>query len=142
GLKVGVYFFTTAINETEAVEEASMCAALCSGYGINYPIFMDCESSGRPGYNGMSAGQRTSIIKAFCNTIKSAGYTPGVYANKTWLSSYMNVSELSGYKIWLAQYNAAGPTYKGRYDLWQYTSKGSVSGISGYVDMNQSYLGY
>lgn len=142
GLKVGVYFFTTALTETEAVEEASMCAELCSGYGINYPIFMDCENSSRPGYNSMSASERTTIIKAFCNTIKSAGYTPGVYANKTWLSSYINTSALSGCKIWLAQYNAAGPTYSGRYDLWQYTSKGHVDGISGNVDMNQSYLGY
>ena len=142
GLKVGVYFFTTALNETEAVEEASMCAALCSGYGINYPVFMDCESSSRPGYNELSASERTAIIKAFCNTIKSAGYTPGVYANKTWLSSKMNASSLSGAKIWLAQYNPAGPTYSGRYDLWQYTSKGHVDGISGNVDMNQSYLGY
>ena len=142
GLKVGVYFFTTALTEAEAVEEASMCAALCSGYGINYPIFIDCENSSRPGYNSMSAAQRTQIIKAFCNTIKSAGYTPGVYANKTWLTSYMNTSALGGCKIWLAQYNAAGPTYSGRYDIWQYTSKGKVDGISGYVDMNQSYLGY
>ena len=141
GLKVGVYFFTTAVTEAEAVEEASMCASLCSGYGINYPIFMDCESSGRAGYMSMSPAQRTSIIKAFCNTIKSAGYTPGVYANKTWLTSYINTSEISSYKIWLAQYNSA-VTYKGRYDLWQFTSKGSVNGISGNVDMNQSYLGY
>lgn len=142
GLKVGVYFFTTALTEAEAVEEASMCAYLCSSYGIDYPVFMDCEPSGRPGYNGMSASQRTEVIKAFCNTIKSAGYTPGVYANKTWLSEKMNVGALSGCRIWLAQYNSAGPTYSGRYDLWQYTSKGTVNGIKGYVDMNQSYLGY
>jgi len=142
GLKVGVYFFTTAVTEAEAVEEASMCAYLCKGYGLDYPIFMDCESSNRPGYNGMSASQRTAIIKAFCNTIRSAGYSAGVYANKTWLTSYMNAGELSGYKIWLAQYNSAGPTYSGRYDMWQYTSKGSVQGISGNVDMNQSYMGY
>ena len=139
GLKVGVYFFTTAVTEAEAVEEASMCAYLCNGYGLDMPIFMDCESSPRPGYNGMSASQRTAIIKAFCNTIRSAGYSAGVYANKTWFSSYINAGELSGYKIWLAQYNAAGPTYSGRYDIWQYTSKGSVNGISGYVDMNRRY---
>ena len=142
GLKVGIYFFSTALTEIEAVEEASMCAALASGYGINYPVFLDVEPSSRAGYNGLSSSQRTANIKAFCSTVKSAGYTPGVYANKTWLTSYMNASELSGYKIWLAQYNANGPTYTGRYDLWQYTSKGSVSGISGNVDMNHSYLGY
>ena len=138
GLKVGVYFFTTALTEAEAVEEASMCAYLCNGYGLDFPIFMDCESSPRDGYNGMSASQRTAIIKAFCNTVRSAGYSAGVYANKTWLSSYMKAGELSGYKIWLAQYNSA-PTYSGKYDMWQYTSKGSVNGISGYVDMNKCY---
>ena len=139
GLKVGVYFFTTATSEAEAVEEASMCAYLCNGYGLDMPIFMDCESSPRAGYNGMSASQRTAIIKAFCNTVRSAGYSAGVYANKTWFSSYINAGELSGYKIWLAQYNSAGPTYSGRYDIWQYTSKGKVNGISGYVDMNRRY---
>lgn len=139
GLKVGVYFFTTALTEAEAVEEASMCAYLCNGYGLDFPIFMDCESSPRAGYNGMSANQRTAVIKAFCNTIKSAGYSAGVYANKTWFTSYIHAGELSGCKIWLAQYNSAGPTYSGRYDMWQYTSKGSVNGISGYVDMNKCY---
>ncbi len=142
GLKVGVYFFTTALNEQEAVEEASMCAALCQGYGINYPIFIDCETSSRPGYNSLSSSERTAIIRAFCSTIKSAGYTPGVYANKTWLTERINASALSGCKIWLAQYSAGGPTYSGHYDIWQYTSKGKVDGIPGNVDMNQSYLGY
>ena len=141
GLKVGVYFFSTALNEAEAVEEASMCAALCGDYGINYPVFLDVESSSRPGYNTLSASQRTENIKAFCKTISSAGYTPGLYANKTWLSEKINTSSLSC-KIWLAQYRAEGPTYSGRYDIWQYTSKGRVDGISGNVDMNKSFLRY
>lgn len=139
GLKVGVYFFSTALSEAEAVEEASMCAALCSGYGLNYPVFLDVESSSRPGYNTLSASERTANIQAFCKTISSAGYTPGLYANKTWLSEKINTGSLSC-KIWLAQYRAEGPTYSGRYDIWQYTSKGSVNGISGNVDMNRSYM--
>ena len=89
----------------------------------------------------MSASQRTENIKAFCKTISSAGYTPGLYANKTWLSEKINTSSLSC-KIWLAQYRAEGPTYSGRYDIWQYTSKGRVDGISGNVDMNKSFLRY
>ena len=142
GLKVGIYFFSTALNEAEAVEEASMCVALAGGYGVNYPVFIDVESSPRPGYDALSASERTANISAFCKTIRSAGYSAGVYANKNWLTEKIHTSELSGYKIWLAQYNAGGPTYNGRYDLWQYTSRGSVDGISGNVDMNQSYLGY
>ena len=141
GLKVGVYFFSTALSEAEAVEEASMCAALCSGYGLNYPVFLDVESSSRPGYNTLPASQRTANIQAFCKTIQSAGYTPGLYANKTWLTEKINTGSLSC-KIWLAQYNANGPTYSGRYDIWQYTSKGHVDGISGNVDMNKSFLRY
>ncbi len=141
GLKVGVYFFSTALTEAEAVEEASMCAELCKGYGINYPIFLDVESSNRPGYNTLPVDQRTANIKAFCKTIQSAGYTPGLYANKTWLTEKISTGSLSC-KIWLAQYRAGGPTYSGRYDIWQYTSKGSVNGISGNVDMNKSFLRY
>ena len=141
GLKVGVYFFSTALTEAEAVEEASMCAELCKGYGINYPVFLDVESSNRPGYNALPASQRTANIQAFCKTIASAGYTPGLYANKTWLTEKINTSSLSC-KIWLAQYRSGGPTYSGRYDIWQYTSKGSVNGISGNVDMNKSFLKY
>ena len=141
GLKVGVYYFSTALNEAEAVEEASAAAALCSGYGINYPVFLDVESSSRPGYNTLSVAQRTANIQAFCKTIQSAGYTPGLYANKTWLTEKISTGSLSC-KIWLAQYNANGPTYSGRYDIWQYTSKGHVDGISGNVDMNKSFLKY
>lgn len=140
GLKVGIYFFSTAMNETEAVEEASMCAMLCSGNKISYPIFIDVESSNRAGYNSLTVEERTDNIRAFCKTIKSAGYVPGVYANKTWLTTKIDADKLSEYKIWLAQYNPSGPTYEGRYDLWQYTSKGSINGIKGNVDMDKSYL--
>ena len=72
---------------------------------------------------------------------RSGGYTAGVYSNKFWLENKIDTKSLGAYKIWLAQY-AAAPTYAGRYDLWQYRSTGSVSGISGNVDMNISYLGY
>lgn len=141
GLKVGVYFFSQAVNEVEAVEEASMALSLVSGYGLNYPIFLDVESSGGRG-DGVSKETRTAVCNAFCQTIQNSGYSAGVYANKTWFTEKINASSLTGYKIWLAQY-AVSPTYTAtRYDMWQYSSKGQVSGISGYVDMNISYLNY
>ena len=131
----GVYFFTQAVDEVEAVQEASMVLDRISGYKISYPVFLDVEGSGGRG-DKIDSATRTAVCKAFCNTIQNAGYTAGVYANKTWLSQKMDASALSGYKIWLAQY-AAAPTYTGRYDLWQYKSTGKVSGISGNVDLNQ-----
>ncbi len=140
GLKVGVYFFSQAVNEVEAVEEASMALSLVNGYGLNYPVFLDVEASGGRG-DGVSRDVRTAVCKAFCATVQNSGYSAGVYANKTWLSEKINTGSLAGYKIWLAQY-ASAPTYAGRYDMWQYSSKGRVSGISGDVDMNISYLHY
>ena len=140
GLKVGIYFFTQAISEAEAVEEASMVLSLISGYGVNYPIFIDTErANGRA--DGLDRATRTAVCRAFCETIRNGGYTAGVYASKAWFNDNLNYSSLSGYKIWLAQY-ASEPSFGNRYDMWQYSEKGSVSGISGKVDMNISYMGY
>ena len=140
GLKVGVYFFTQAVDEREAVEEASMVLEQIKNYKISYPVFLDVEPSGGRA-DSISSETRTAVCKAFCQTIQSAGYTAGIYANKTWLETKLDPGALSAYKIWLAQY-ASAPTYTGRYDLWQYRATGKVSGISGNVDMNLSYLGY
>ena len=140
GLKVGVYFFSQAVSEVEAVEEASMVLDQISRYKISYPVFLDVEASGGRG-DKIDKTTRTAVCRAFCQTIQNSGYTAGVYSNKVWLESKIDAGSLSAYKIWLAQY-AASPSYKGRYDLWQYRSNGSVSGVSGQVDMNISYLGY
>ncbi len=141
GLKVGVYFFTQATNEVEAVEEASMVVGLIKGYNISYPVFLDVESSGGRA-DGISTATRTAVCKAFCQTVQNSGYKAGIYANKTWFNEKIDAPSLTGYKLWLAQY-AQAPTYtRTRYDMWQYSSKGRVSGISTDVDMNISYMGY
>ncbi len=140
GLKVGVYFFTQAINEVEAVEEASMVISLIKGYSISYPVFIDTEkANGRA--DGLDRATRTAVCRAFCETIRNAGYSAGVYASKSWYNDNLSYGSLSGYRIWLAQY-ASEATFSSRYDMWQYSDKGTVSGISGKVDMNISYLGY
>lgn len=145
GLKVGVYFFSQAVDEVEAVQEASFVLDAVKNYKISYPIFLDVEYSGAAGNTGRADGlnkaARTAVCRAFCATIQSGGYTAGVYANKSWLETMIDPGQLGSYKIWLAQY-AASPTYTGRYDMWQYKSTGKVSGISGNVDMNLSYMGY
>ncbi|MBE5862844.1 MAG: hypothetical protein E7295_08340 [Lachnospiraceae bacterium] len=140
GLKVGIYFFTQAINEREAVYEASYVIDKIKNYKITYPVFLDVEPSGGRA-DKISKETRTNVCKAFCQTIQNAGYTAGIYANKNWLEEKIDVSQLNAYKIWLAQY-AAQPTYTGRYDMWQYKSTGVISGISGNVDLNLSYMGY
>lgn len=149
GLRVGVYFFSQAINEVEGVEEASMVISLLKKYGsIDYPIAIDSEWSGAPGGTGradnLSRATRTAVCVAFCETVRNAGYTPMIYASKSWFETNLSVGSFVGYKIWLAHYTPGGATssYTGRYEMWQYTSKGTVNGIGGYVDMNYGYLGY
>ncbi|MCD8327430.1 MAG: Ig-like domain-containing protein [Lachnospiraceae bacterium] len=141
GIKVGVYFFSQAVTTTEAVEEASMVLQLVSGYSLSYPIYIDVEysNSAKDGRaDSLSVSDRTAIVKAFCQTVVNSGYSAGIYANKTWLTSFLDMSQLSAYKVWLAQY-ASAPTYSGTFHMWQYSSSGSISGISGSVDLNMWY---
>ena len=139
GLKVGVYFFCQAVNEVEAVEEASMAVSLVSGYGLDMPIFLDVESAQGGRGDKISKETRTAVCRAFCQTVQNSGYSAGIYANKSWFNEKINTGSLTSYKIWLAQY-ASAPTYTTtRYDMWQYSSKGRISGISGDVDLDIRY---
>jgi GH25 family lysozyme M1 (1,4-beta-N-acetylmuramidase) len=142
GIDVGVYFFTQATTAVEAVEEASMVLTLVEDYNISYPIFIDTESAGGEGRaDDLSRADRTTVCDAFCRTIASADeeYTAGVYASKNWFNTKVDDSRFAGRAIWLAQYSE-NPTYAGDYHMWQYTSRGSIDGISGNVDFNLSYM--
>ncbi|MCD7825172.1 MAG: glycoside hydrolase family 25 protein, partial [Clostridiaceae bacterium] len=142
GLKVGLYFYTEAINTTEAAEEAAYCIDLAKDYDITFPIAYDFElsnSSGRLVKANLSKSAATANCEAFCDAISDAGYTPMVYANKSDLTNKIDGTALSEkYGIWLAQYNTKA-TYTGTYQFWQYSSSGTVDGISGNVDCNFWY---
>ena len=139
GIPVGVYFFTQATDEVEAVEEASMVIELLKGARVDYPVFIDTEGAGGNGRaDELSVEMRTLVCEAFCRTIENAGYRAGVYASKNWYENRITVSSLSRYVIWLAEYREV-PGDEGYYDLWQYTSRGAVDGIAGNVDLDVSY---
>lgn len=140
GIPVGVYFFTQAISEVEAVEEASMVISLIEDYDVDYPVFLDSESAGGDGRaDQLDAADRARYHKVFLETIASAGYETGVYASKNWLNNRLDMTQLSQYKVWLAEY-ANAPTYEEYYDMWQYTSKGTVDGIETRVDLDLCYM--
>ena len=141
GIPVGLYFFTQANTEVEAVEEASMVISMCKDYDITYPIFIDTEGAGGEGRaDKLEKKERTAICQAFCETIRSAGYQAGIYASKNWFNNNINTEILSDdIYIWLAEYGDA-VTYGGKYHMWQYTSSGRVLGIEGRVDLNLSFL--
>lgn len=139
GIPVGVYFFTQAVNEVEAVEEASVVLSLIREYKLDYPVFVDTEGAGGNGRaDGLDPETRTLVCEAFCRTIENAGYEAGVYASRNWYNNNLYTNRLDGYAIWLAEYRSI-PLYQGYYQMWQYTSKGKIDGISGNVDMNIWY---
>lgn len=141
GIPVGLYFFTQATTEVEAVEEASMVLALCKEYDITYPIFIDTEKAGENGRaNELDKKKRTAVCQTFCETIRNGGYKAGIYASKNWFENKLDMNLLSDdIYIWLAQYGDE-VTYDGKYHMWQYTSSGRVLGIEGRVDLNLSFL--
>ena len=153
GISVGAYFVTQATNYAEGKEEANQAIAKIkeSKVKITYPIVVDIEwAGGSEGNQGradyITVAQRTEAARGFCETIKNAGYTPMIYANKYWLTTFLDMSKLSSFDVWLAHYVSGAPTktsdYKGKYAIWQYTSSGSVSGITGNVDIDISYKSY
>lgn len=135
GLKVGVYFYSQAINEAEAVEEASMVLSLVSGYSLPLGVYYDTESVAGGRANAISAAQRTACAVAFCETIRNAGYKAGVYSYASWFYNALNFANISKYNIWIAQYRDT-LSFNYKYNIWQYTGSGRVNGISTAVDMN------
>ncbi len=140
GIQVGAYIVTQAINTQEAVEEASFIIEKCRSYNVTLPLVIDVEAAG--GANGQGRGDkisvadRTAVINAFAQTVKNAGYTPMVYANKNWLNNYIYANDIVSYcRVWVAQYNSEC-TYDKRFNMWQFTSSGNIGGISGNVDIN------
>lgn len=151
GLLVGVYFFSTAKTAAEAEEEAKWTASAIAGYPISYPVVYDCEGflAENSRMYGLSKEQRSDNALAFLNYIKSAGYEGMFYAAKSELegSLYWDTARLeNAFEIWVARYPATPypttptPDYGGKYAMWQYTNKGTVSGITGNADISVSYF--
>ena len=138
-INVGVYFFSMAKNKTEALEEAKWIVNVIKDYDITYPVAIDIEIFNKNRLKGVSYSTMTNNALVFCDYIKKQGYTPMIYSYANAFTKYFDTAKFKGQRIWLAQYNDK-VTYKGNYHMWQYTSSGSVPGISGRVDMNVAYF--
>lgn len=135
GLPVGIYYYSLATTTTKAKEEAEFCIKHLKNKKISYPVYIDMEDP----YNQARKSKSTlaAVCDAFCNTIKAAGYKPGVYASLSWFNNKIGAITATHSK-WVAQYYTQCQ-YKDAYDMWQYSSSGSVPGIPGRVDMNYWY---
>lgn len=137
----GVYFFPCSINENEAQEEADFIINAVKDCHIKFPIYLDSEIADVKSGNGradkLSKELRTSLLIAIASRVQAKGYKVGVYGSTSWLNTKLNMSRLIDLDVWVAQY-ATACTYKGKYSIWQYTSKGSVQGIKGNVDISKA----
>ena len=153
GIKTGVYFFSTAVNEEEAREEAEWVIDYIAGYSITYPVVYNCEdyTSQSSRMYGLNKTERTNNALTFMKEISDEGYDAMFYAGKNELSgnSFWDTDNIEKeYPVWVASYSEGaypaveGPDYSGVCAMWQYTNRGKVDGISGYVDMNVAYFSY
>lgn len=153
GIKLGAYFFSTAISEEEAMEEAEWVADFVAQHPITYPVVYDCENyeNAKSRQLTLSKEERTELAKVFLDKIYELGYTPMFYGSRNellydnkWVTSELDKS----YKIWLSWYpglpypQIPEADYSGTYSMWQYTNSGTVAGIKEPVDMNVAYFGY
>ncbi|WMJ23002.1 glycoside hydrolase family 25 protein [Paludicola sp. MB14-C6] len=143
GIKVGVYFFSQAITIEEVIQEADTVLEYIKDYKITYPVVFDAEEilEENARTNSLTTAQRTDITVAFCQKIKSAGYTPMIYANVKWFVAKLDMSRLTMYDKWFAQYFKT-PFFPYDFQMWQYTGKGKVDGIKGDVDLNICFKDY
>ncbi len=137
GLDVGVYVFSQAVTEEEAVEEANLAIENLQGRDITYPVVFDMDeiAGDEARTYGLTPQEVTDIAIAFCEPVEAAGYRPMIYGNIKWMAANMELSRLAEYDKWLAQYYRT-PAFPYSFQMWQYTNTGSVAGITGDVDMN------
>ena len=132
GIKVGVYLYSYADSESDVKREYESVIGWLGGRALDLPVYYDVEDKKM---SGLSKSVLSNYVKTFCVKIENAGYWAGIYANKNWLETKLDMNYLKDYTVWLAQWTNS-PTYKGSYAMWQYTSNGTVDGIGGRVDMN------
>ena len=143
GLQIGAYFYSQAVNEEEAREEVQMILDLIEPYDITYPVVIDVESaeSDTARTANLSTDEYEIVVKIFCDAVKTAGYTPMVYGNVKSFTLLMDAVDVDDYDIWIAYYGTP-LYYPYHFNIWQFTSTGSVDGIDGNVDLNIAINGY
>ena len=143
GIDVGVYFFSQAVNEKEALEEADFVLDAIKDYKITYPVIFDTErvTSFDARANNISYAQRTANTKAFCDRVAEKGYKPMIYANTKYMLMGIDLEQLADYDKWFAVYSDK-ITFPYNFQMLQYSESGSIPGVTGNVDLNISFVDY
>ena len=139
GVCCGAYWFSYATSVAEAKQEAEVFAQVIKGYQFEYPLVFDIETATQA---SMTKEQVSAIITAFCETMEQKGYFVSVYSYASFLNTKVYDSLLANYDIWVAHFGVSKPSYSKAHGMWQYTDKGTVSGITGAVDLDYGYRNY
>lgn len=142
-IPVGVYFFTQALNEAEALEEADFVIGMLQGYQLTYPVYLDIEDVKKENCrtNSLTVEERTNNAKVFLERIREAGYEPALYGNMKSFLLMLDLASLEQYDKWFAGYTLP-IYYPYEYKMLQYSEKGIVAGIPGQVDVNICFKDY
>ena len=138
GIPVGVYFYSTAQTTAQAKKDAATTINAIKKYEITYPVVIDIEDNSQL---SLTTTRRTKIVQTFADEVRAAGYQPMIYCNTNWAKQYINMSGLQGVDAWIAEWSANYTKSIPR-DVWQVSDKGSVSGISGDVDLDFAFKQY
>lgn len=144
-LDIGIYFYSQAVNQEEATQEANFVAQNLEPYKehITYPVAIDMEtvSNDKARIDGLSRDAKTEVTGTFLNCIKAAGYTPMIYGNKEWLIKNIDLTKLQDFDVWLSQHEET-PDYPYQFAMWQYTATGVLNGITGDANLNICFISY
>lgn len=135
----GAYWYSYALTPDEAVQEANACIEVIRGKKFEYPVYFDVEEQSQFALGKTAV---SNIIRAFMDTLESAGYWAGLYMSSYYLENYTDDDIKVKYALWVADYSSDSPDYDGTYGMWQKSATGSVSGIAGEVDLDECYVDY
>ena len=139
GLGVGAYWYSYATTASEAKQEAEIFLQAIKGKAFDYPVVYDIEDSAQ---SKLSQGTVGSLIESFCGYLEKAGYYVSLYSYADFLNNKVPAQCKQKYDVWVAAFDVSKPPYNGNYGMWQYTSKGGVSGVNGNCDCNYVYKDY
>ncbi len=137
GIPVGVYWYSYAKTAADALAEAAACMEVIAGKQFEYPIYYDLEE----GLGALGRSLVSSIAATFCNALEKAGYFAGIYISRSPAQSYLTSEVCGKYALWLAEYGSK-LNWSGAVGMWQNSSAGRFSGISGNVDTDICYEDY
>lgn len=138
GLRVGAYYYTYAKTEDEVIRELSLFLEALEGHQLEYPVYVDMEETS---LTSLGKEKITQLIQFAMDILDQKGWYPGYYSYTEFLRQYIDYEKLKDYPLWVADYRGY-VGHAGDYGMWQYSSVGSVDGISGNVDLDYSYVDY